>query len=287
MEIMPHNIFLHFLNKDTQDIFGLMQNEDVNVLNRLRRGLKASILLCKEFCIIPLGFYFESLNTRRLLLENFEFLQEGLLRVCIRETDIREYIEKKQGQLKEFADSISTYQGFYSESIEKRIIAIDPVYIKRNVRVGDYCIDKWVNQHYLLTENNEGDMFNVYNGRIAPQDIAKNTTAIKKAAIETKNGAFVWRTIEYKLKEIGMVDEEIKMKLRIYFEKYYYEAYLQEYDARILYDFFILDRGNDFYLKQNYPSISNYAWFYEYIRTLVSPLAVIGHQTATHGKTDR
>lgn len=268
MEKMQHNIFLHFLNKDTQDIFGLMQNEDANVLKRLRRGLKASILLCKEFCIIPLGFYFESINTRQLLLENFEFLQAGLLRVCIRETDIKEYIEKKQGQLKSFANSISTYQGFYSESIEKKIIAIDPVFIKRNVRVGDYCIEKWVTQHNFLTENNEGDMLNVYGDSIEAQDLAKITIAIKKAAIETKNGAFVWQTVENKLKEIGMIDEGITTKLRIYFEKYYYEAYLQEYDARILYDFFILDRGNDFYLKQEYTSITNYTWFYEYIKIL-------------------
>lgn len=268
MNAVSHNIFLHFLNKDTQDIFGLIQKEKKSDINKLKRGVNASILLCREYCFIPLGFYFESINTRRVILENLDFLEEGLLRICIREADINEYIEKKQSHLQAFADDISAYRAFYNKEIIEKLIDIGPSYLKRNVRVGDYCIEKWEKQHYLLYESNTGDMYNAYNRIKGIKDLFNITISINNAAIETRNGAFVWSTIYKRLKELGVSDKEIYNKLRIYFEKYYYEAYLTEYNATILYDFYILDRGNDFYLKKDYPSISNYSWFLEFVKCL-------------------
>lgn len=268
MNEIPTNIFLHFLNKDTQDIFGLKQTEDEKELERLRKGLNASILLCKDFCFIPLGFYFESKNTRHLILNNLAFIQEGLLRICIRETDVKEYLEKKKGQLQLFADDISEYRGFYNPEYEKKLTEINPVYLTRNVRVGEFCINKWQEQHFLFIENNTGDMYNAYISIDNIQDVFKITQSINNAALATKNGAFVWSIIDAKLKDLGISDLRIKQQLRKYFEKYYYEAYLSEYNASILYDLYLIDRGNDFALREEYPSVSNYAWFYEYLRCI-------------------
>ena len=155
------NIFLHYLNKDTQEIFGIADTQDINTIARLRRGLNASVLLCSDYCFMPLGFYFECQNTKKLILQSLEFVKEGLIRFCIRESDLKEYLEKKQGQLKKFANDIS-YQGFFDDEYTKQLVKINPAYLQRNIKVGEYCIEKWVDQHTLFLDNKTGDMYNAY-----------------------------------------------------------------------------------------------------------------------------
>lgn len=265
---LSSNIFLHYLNKDTQEIFGIADTKDIIIMNRLRRGLNASILLCKEYCFMPLGFYFECENTRELILQNLELIEEGLLRFCMRESELGEYVEKKQGQLKKFANDISSYQSFFDNKYAKQLQKIMPLYLSRNIKVGEYCVDKWVKQHRLFWDNKEGDMYNAYFRINDIQDIFRITSGIQNAAIETKDGAFVWKIIDEKYKDLNIKDKTLYQKLRMYFEKYYYEAYLIEYQASILYDFFLIDRGCDFTLKSEYETIINYSWFYAFLECL-------------------
>lgn len=267
MEKTVSNIFLHYLNKDTQEIFGISDSQDIKIISRLKRGLNASVLLCSDYCFMPLGFYFECQNTKRLILKNLEFVKEGLLRFCIREYDLKEYVDKKQGQLKKFANDIS-YQGFYNHEYTRELIQIDPTYLQRNVKVGEYCVEKWVEQHKLFLDNKTGDMYKAYFQIDNIEDIFRITSGIQNAAIETKNGAFIWGVIDEKYKELSISDKVLYQKLRMYFEKYYYEAYLIEYQASILYDFFLVDRGNDFTLKSEYESVANYLWFETFLRCL-------------------
>lgn len=260
MNRIPSNIFLHYLNRDTQEIFGILGTQNKENISRLRRGLNASILLCKEYCFMPLGFYFECPNTKELILQSLEFVKEGFLRLCIRESDIKDYVEKKQGQLRQFANDIS-YHGFFDEEYLKQLIKIDPILLHRNVRVGDYCVNKWIEQHTLFIENRKGDLYDTYIKIKNISDIHKITSGIQSAAIEVENGAFIWNVIVQKYKEMKISDTSLYQNLRIYFEKYYYEAYLIEYQASLLYDFFLIDQGLDFALKGEYKAITNYTWF--------------------------
>ena len=261
------NIFLHYLNKDTQEIFGIADNQNIGEIEKLRRGLNASILLCDDYCFMPLGFYFECQNTKNLILQSLEFVKEGLLRFCIRENDLKEYLDKKQGQLKEFAKDIS-YRGFFDADYKRELEQIKPAYLHRDIKVGEYCVDKWVAQHTLFLENNEGDMYNAYFQIRNIQDVFKITKGIQNAAIDVRNGAFIWDVIEQKYKELSVKDKMLYQKLRMYFEKYYYEAYLIQYQASILYDFFLIDRGYDFALRNEYDSIANYSWFNAFLSCL-------------------
>lgn len=267
MNRIPSNIFLHYLNRDTQEIFGILSTQNKEIISRLKRGLNASILLCKEYCFMPLGFYFECQNTRDLILQSLEFVKEGFLRFCIRESDIKDYVEKKQGQLKRFADDIS-YHGFFDEEYLKQLISIHPILLHRSVRVGDYCINKWIDQHTLFMENRKGDLYDTYFGIKNISDIKKITSGIQSAAIEVENGAFIWNVIVQKYKEMNISDKNLYQNLRINFEKYYYEAYLIEYQASILYDYFLVDQGLDFSLKVKYKAINNYSWFNSFLHCL-------------------
>lgn len=267
MEKKAQNIFLHYLNKDTQEILGIASKNNNSTILQLKRGLNASMLLCDDYCFIPLGFYFECPNTKELILQSLEFVREGLLRFCIRECDLQEYVEKKQGQLKKFADDIS-YRGFYDKEYMEQLIQMKPAYLHRSTKIGEYCIEKWVEQHKLFLDNKTGDMFNAYFQINDIQDIFRITSGIQNAAMETRDGAFVWDVIDKKYRELNISDKRVYQNLRMYFEKYYYEAYLIEYQASILYDFFLIDKGYDFSLKKEYVSNTNYLWFDTFLRCL-------------------
>lgn len=160
------NIFLHYLNKDTQEIFGIEDNQSSEVMVRLKRGLNASILLCEEYCFMPLGFYFECKNTRQLILQNLEFIESGLLRFCIREREIGEYVDKKQEQLRRFRNEISLYDSFFDAKYTKQLKEIMPIFLSRKTLIGEYCVNKWDQQHNIFIHERKGDMYNVYHGKM-------------------------------------------------------------------------------------------------------------------------
>lgn len=258
------NIFLHYLNKDTQEIFGIEDNQSSEVMVRLKRGLNASILLCEEYCFMPLGFYFECKNTRQLILQNLEFIESGLLRFCIREREIGEYVDKKQEQLRRFRNEISLYDSFFDAKYTKQLKEIMPIFLSRKTLIGEYCVNKWDQQHNIFIHERKGDMYNVYHGKIDKND-TNILMEIQNAARENQNGAFVWNVIKKRYHELNIRDKAMYYQLRLLFEKYYYEAYLEEYNASILYDFFLIDRGEDFDLRK-YESVINFSWFDEFLK---------------------
>jgi len=262
------NIFLHFLNRDTQEIFGLIDDNKTAISN-IQLSLNAAILLCKDYCIIPVGFYFESENAKKTVLNNIDYVREGLLVFAMREYEIQEYIEKKQGQLKAFMDDVNYYRFFSSDNNE--LTSITHATISRKTKIGEYCLLHWVNNIELLAEDMSGDIAEIYS--VDTKTIGKDTVVIAKTILSTSNkieegGAFIWRLMENQLEKFPERDRNFDRILRQYFEKNYYKAYLEEYNASILYDIFPLENGKDFYLKKEFISASNYRWFYEYLKCL-------------------
>lgn len=89
------NLFLHFLNYDTLVIYGINPKNIILGYNDICKALKSAILLCNQYCLIPCGFFFESQLTRKVISDNFEFLERGLVKFAIRELDIYGFVEKK------------------------------------------------------------------------------------------------------------------------------------------------------------------------------------------------
>ena len=262
------NIFLHFLNRDTQEIYGVV-DDDNDAVSKIQLALNASILLCKDYCILPVGFYFESENAKNIVLDNLDYIREGLLVFAMREHEIQEYIEKKQGQLKNFIDEVNYKRFFASEN--KEVATIKYATIPRETKIGEYCLLRWVNDIEFFVENLSGDIASIYG--VDKKTIDKDTVSIAKAILEKSNkieegGAFIWRLMSSELEKFPDRDKRFEYILRMYFEKNYYKAYLEEYQASILYDIFPLENNKDFFLKREFISASNYRWFYEYLKCL-------------------
>lgn len=263
------NIFLHFLNKDTQEIFGISDNQDEIIMQNFQSALNASVLLCNEFCILPPGFYFESSNTKRLILKNIEYIRNGLLFFALREEQLQEYIFKKQEQLKQFMSDI-TYKRFFAKDEIKTLSALKNGIIQRKTKIGQSCLLKWNESFNLFIEDCSGDLARIYGVNWSPN--IKNTIEIAKA-IRTKtshieDGAFIWKPIKSEYERQSERDTNLEQQTRRLFESYYYRAYLDEYDASILYDVFTFDRREDFLLKKEYISAANFNWFFTFLKCL-------------------
>lgn len=259
------NIFLHFLNRDTQEIFGFCKEWDLNIHLLIKKGINAAVLLCVDdvYCFLPLGFWFESDYTRRALIECGEYIKAGCIRFSARESSIQEFIEKKQEQYSQFRSvgkSWEAYQNFFDIKILEQLLELHPCLIDRTIKIGQYCSKLWTKEHNQLILNNEGILLKIYSRIENLSDRMKIIEIICSAAEDIEN-PFVWTKVLDKISALNLKDSWIKKELRIYFEKNYYTLYLNEYNATNLYNFYPIDKKIDFHIEKNSNSIADYCWF--------------------------
>ena len=267
MERKLCNIFLHFLNKDTQEIFGISGNLKEENIRKVQRGVNASVLLCEEYCFLPLGFYFESELTKTVLCNCAPYIDRGLIRFCMRESEIQDYLSKKRSQLSDFSND-KTYESFFRKAVAKELEEMGPVILQRTQKVGDYCVEKWIEQGSIFSDTGKGDLtfaveaIKEYNSAVK---IVSSLTKIAKNARDN-NKAFVWKPLENDLKRIGVRPKVVYDKARLTFEKYYYQVYLGEYNASLLSNYYLIDRNINFNIFNE--NVSIYSWFVAFLECL-------------------
>jgi len=108
------DIFLHFLNRDTREIFGIYRtlNKDLHS-TLIRRALNAAIVLCEDCCIAPPGFIIEDQIAFELAENQCAYLTEGLLRFPMRESSLEEFAEKKRIGYEPMRDR---YSGLFNDT---------------------------------------------------------------------------------------------------------------------------------------------------------------------------
>lgn len=261
----PKNIFLHFLNKDTQEIFGLRGEWDPYIHGLIKKGLNASVLLCADetYCFLPLGFWFESDYTRKLLIEAGECIKSGYIRFSAREESIHEFIEKKReqyGQFRNSGETWSIYKNFFDEGILQQLLDLHPYLMDRSTKIGQYCSGLWTEEHNQLIIDNTGNLHSIYS-RIQDLDDWKRITKAVCSVAEDIENPFVWTKVLSKISELAIKDTRIKKELRIYFEKNYYAIYLNEYNATYLYNFYPIDKKIDFHFGKASDTVADFRWF--------------------------
>jgi hypothetical protein len=122
----------------------------------------------------------------------------------------------------------------------------------------------------LFIDDYDGDISGIYS--VDTVEAENNAISVAKA-LKTKaqsidGSAFIWKLMSEEIVKIPEHDPSLQDILHRLFQHYYYCAYLDEYEATILYDIFPFDRQEDFLLKKDYLSASNYRWFYEYLTCL-------------------
>lgn len=269
MNRVPMNIFLHFLNRDTQEIYGITAEGIPQICAKIQKGLNASVLLCDAdtYCFLPLGFWFESRYTRQLLAASGAFIEDGYIRFSAREDTLWEFIEKKRKQYYAFRKASNAYQDFFDDAVLRQLSTLGPILMERQAKIGEYCSELWYDSHSRLIDDNSGDLVALY-------AMVKDTTDRMKiaktmsAAANSPESPFIWKKVRDLIDNLKIRDQRLERRLRFYFEKSYYQVYLEEYHASNLYAFYPIDRGIDFQLEMPATSIANYMWLEGFLRYL-------------------
>lgn len=262
------NIFLHFLEHDTQEMFDIIPSK----LNRsytsiVQRVLGASILLCKEYCVMTPSFYFESKLTQDVISHSIPYINNRFIRFAIREIDLDNYINVKQRELEKCKD-MENYHGYFRIPEKKTNImnAIAHQIIPREARIGKIWNELWIAGidaifstcgESIITDITDDNKFNL-------DFLRNNHDKI------FDDGVYLWTY----LRERGFAklpknkgDSVFENKMRIPFQKYYFSPYLKEYEASLLWDL-PFDNNKDFLLKKQFNSACNYHWFYTFLGCL-------------------
>jgi nucleoside phosphorylase len=265
------NIFLHFLEKDTQEILGINEWNKSSMAD-MQIALNTAVLLCKEYCILPIGSYFESECTKRIILNNLEYYRDGLIVFAMREDEIEEYQIKKQDQYKGFINDVAYSRYFDKSEIaeSKELFRINTRSLRRTTKIGEYCLLRWNENLSLFIDNNGGMISNIYNldNRTPGENAINVASNFREKAKQIERGAFIWRTMSEELSKISQRDYDFERRARRLFQHSYFGAYIDEFGASILHDYLPFERNDLFMLKRKCLSASNYKWFKEYLSCL-------------------
>ncbi len=94
---MRRDVFLHQLNRDTREIFGLYGTLTLEKHAALmRRALNAAAIVCEAHCLAPPGFIVEDQIAFGLAENQQAYLREGLIQLPMRENNLADFAEKKR-----------------------------------------------------------------------------------------------------------------------------------------------------------------------------------------------
>lgn len=208
---MRRDLFLHFLNRDSREIFELFKlYGEASHFQVLRRWLNAAIVLCEDRCIIPPGFSIEDELAFRLSEQQSAFFRARLLQLPMRESNLTDYAEKKK---LEYMPMIDRYSGLFDDRrlgfLGQNAMGI----IKRKSRIGDEIVRGW-------ELGPDSKLWAEAKRKVGAKDIEIIRTI--PARLANDGVALTWSAIEPNLPNGGRVAcQEFRNSLQhVYFEQY-------------------------------------------------------------------
>jgi len=255
------NIFLHFLNYDTQEVFSLTKRyTKAQLTASLVHALKIAILLCKEYTFMSLGFPYESELTRAVLQRVRPFLEEGLIRFVLRERDIEAFLSKKQSGMYYRYRNLPNYEAFFRKSAKAIFKDLGATLLARETKIGSYCIEKWEKDNLNFNVPGWKAVYSFITDRRDRRTFQKLMLSLPR---EYENAAFIWPSVE---ESLPAMSDEMRYAIRRMFESYYYQAYLEEYDASVLYD--LPFSTDSFALDERWSPVCSYRCYEEWLKMI-------------------
>lgn len=138
---MRRDIFLHFLNRDTREIFGVYETlGEVAHSQQLRRAINAAAILCEDRCVAPPGFIVEDKIAFEIAESQQAYLDTGLLQFPMRENSLAEFAEKKRVGYEPMRDR---YSGLFSDSRIGFLGDHASGIIRRQSRITEGILETW------------------------------------------------------------------------------------------------------------------------------------------------
>jgi hypothetical protein len=135
------DIFPHFLNRDSRQIYGLFHEfESARHRMVLGRALNAAAILCEARCIAPPGFVVECEIAQAVMERKSAYLRERLIELPMREASLSDFVEKKR---QEYAPMRAAYEGLFNEHRIEFLADNASGLIRRKVVIGESIAKSW------------------------------------------------------------------------------------------------------------------------------------------------
>jgi nucleoside phosphorylase len=218
---MTKNIYLDFMNRDSRQIYGMFSNYSVVAhAAALAEALNVSVFLCREFCVMPPGFWAECHVARAALGLKQEYLSERLIRLPLRETSIEEFLEKKD---REYGPYRQFYPDLFKSSVRSRLKVLGRALTPRASNVGAEIADQWErgpDENLFLRGAFKG----------ASSQSVERIRRIPSALVNAGIGA-TWPAIAESVGNQASVDPRL---MRAVLQHTYFSVYIGEFDLALV-----------------------------------------------------
>ena len=221
---MRKNIFLHFLNRDTREIVRLYDLFDQAKHARvLREPLNACAILCEDYCVAPPGFVIEDQYAFELFENQSAYLQQGLVRLPMRETNLSDFAEKKRG---EYSQVRNRYSGLFDDTRMNILSSHGAALVQRKVQIGPA-----IENGFLTGVDSKLAAWKDIR-KAAPPDVIRNMRAVPMQ-LSNEGQALTWSMIEPKLITSS---KPFHGSMRGALQYTYFREYCNEFKAIVLTD---------------------------------------------------
>lgn len=219
---MRSNLFLHFLNRDSREIFELHRFYSApQHTSLLKQALNAAILICEDHCVIPPGFAIEDEIAFDLSELNREYFSEKRILLPMRESSLADYAEKKRI---EYSPQRDRYSGLFSDRRLEFLGANAVGLVKRRSHIAEEIVKGW---------EAAPDSKNRLWVRSKKLLTARTIEAIRQVPnhIAGKGYAVTWSQIQ----ELLPLDARASYsELRNSLQNIYFRQYCREFDLKVL-----------------------------------------------------
>jgi len=190
----------------------------------IRRAVKISSALTKDFLVYPFSSHFETDFIRNLFYEPDyrEAMKQGFLQAAVREPNNREYLLKKQ---KQYFSQRNVYPGYYDKTLIQYLDYLNISYFRKTEDSGVSLYNLWKSS---LNEDSIDKYWN--SAKIIISDNDSSLLLATAEYIKEKEEAFTWYNFERSLKRKVPYNYIIQKNL----ELFYLNNYLSQYNLKVL-----------------------------------------------------
>ena len=184
----------------------------------LNEAINVAVFLCREYCVMPLGFLAEDPLAQRALTRCQDLLIDRVIRMPIKEETLEDFLEKRQ---REYFPVRNIYPELFDPNILNLLKTYSIALIPRMSDVGVSIVNQW----------EEGpDTSNVWKKAMVgvPSVIIERMRRIPRSIKESGVGV-VWPSIA---ERIGSDIDVDLQRFRAILENHYFNVYLREFNLR-------------------------------------------------------
>jgi hypothetical protein len=228
-ERFPRHIFLHYLDHEVIELYGLQERYVPQQLDQIfRRITRHAYLRSVHRLLLPCSSYFESLEAQRLFQSIRPLIDGQDVALIMSQSDVAEFAESKQSS--QYSEDPSRYPSYADPAVLRSLKQLSLPIMDRTGSSGLYIRKGWIES----VERSDG-LWQQWMGRrkLTWTTMSKMEQHLQDLPSRLGESAFIWPFVSRRL-EVGGLDALDEKRFQQDISRSYIKSYLIEYEAAIL-----------------------------------------------------